>query len=131
MRLTMRYGLVGVAALAMLTAVHRLREDAMLPQPAGVYLLGVLPNFAAAVAITFVLLGIWSDQDRDAVLASTERRFLICASVSGFVLLAWEVLQTLSKQLVFDLHDLGATLVGLGAAVLIFYAVTPRARART
>lgn len=126
-----RYGLSGIGALGLLTAVHWLRGLAFLPSPLGDYLLGILPNFAAAIAIAFVALSIWSDQNRDADFASTKRAFLFTAAMSGAGLLAWEFFQQTSDRLVFDPHDIGATLVGLGAAGLLFHALTRQLRTGT
>jgi hypothetical protein len=123
MKLSTRYGLAGIGALALLTIVHRFRGRAMPPQPVRDYLLGVLPNFAAAIAITFVLLSIWRDQIPEA--SSATRPFLICASFSGLGLLAWEFFQRAGNRLVFDPHDIGATLVGLGVASLVYRLATP------
>jgi hypothetical protein len=128
MRLSTRYGLTGLGALALLTATHQVRSMGRPLHPAADYLVGVLPNFAAAIAISFVLLSIWSDQNRDAGFASTKRPFLLCASISGFGLLAWEWFQKTSARLVFDPHDVGATFAGVGAATLLFYAMRPRLR---
>lgn len=128
MRASTRYGLVGIAALALLAGVHWLRDVRVALPPTGVYLLGVLPNFAAAIAITFVLLSIWTDQNRAAGVASVKRAMLICALISGVGLVAWEFFQKTSDRLIFDPHDLGATLVGLVAAILAFYALTTRTR---
>ncbi len=124
MTLTTRYGLAGIGALALLSLVHWYRTSGLSPLPGGDYLLGVLPNFAAAIAIIFVLLSIWSDQRRGADFASTKRAFIVAASISGIGLTAWEFFQKTSRRLIFDPHDLGATLVGLGAAGLLFYMLT-------
>jgi hypothetical protein len=121
---------MGIGALALLATVHQLRGMARAPQPTGDYLVGVLPNFAAAIAITFVLLSIWSDQNREAGLTEAKRPFLVCSSMSGFGLLAWELFQRTSDRLVFDPHDAGATVVGVCAAGLLFYALTPRSQHR-
>ncbi len=128
MQLSTRYGLVGIGALTLLTTVHQLRGSPGLLSPAGDYLLGTLPNFAAAIAITFVLLSIWADQNRDAAFASIKRPFLMCASISAFGLLAWETFQKTSDRFVFDLHDTGATLVGVIVTSLLFYITTPGMR---
>jgi hypothetical protein len=128
MRLSTRYGLIGIGALGLLAAVHQLRGMERSPQPTSDYLIGVLPNFAAAIAITFVLLSIWSDQNPDAGFTSAKRPFLLCSSISGFGLLAWELFQKTSSRLVFDPHDVGATLVGLGAAGMLFYILRPSPR---
>jgi hypothetical protein len=101
------------------------------PQPTIDYLIGVLPNFAAAIAITFVLLSIWADQNREADFNSAKRPFLVCAFISSVGLLAWELVQKTSSRLVFDSNDVGATLVGVGAASILFYALKPQRRRET
>lgn len=131
MRLSTRYGLTGIGALALLAAVHQLRGMELSPQPSRDYLIGVLPNFAAAIAITFVLLSIWSDQNPNADFASAKRPFIICASISGLGLLAWELFQKTSSRLVFDPHDVGATVVGIGVSIMLFYMLKPRATQET
>lgn len=50
----------------------------------------------------------------------------ICAATGGAGLVAWEVIQRSSDRLVFDPHDIGATIVGLIVAGLLFAAITPR-----
>ena len=127
MRLSTRYGLTGIGALVLLAAVHQLRGMELPPQPSRDYLIGVLPNFAAGIAITFVLLSIWGDQHPDADFASAKRPFILCASISGFGLLAWELFQKTSSRLVFDPHDMGATVVGIGVSTILFYLLKPRA----
>lgn len=126
MHLSARYGLAGIVGLALLTAVQKLRDLAWSPPPPGEYLLGVLPDFAAAIAIAFVLLSIWSDQNRTADPVKMKRAFMACVLISGFGLLAWELFQKTSTRLVFDPHDIGATFLGLGAAYVLFRALTPQ-----
>ncbi|HZF95565.1 MAG TPA: hypothetical protein VEZ20_11925 [Allosphingosinicella sp.] len=121
MRLSTRFGLTGIGALGLLAAVHRLRTMERPPHPTRDYLIGVLPNFAAAIAITFVLLSIWSDQNKEAGFAAAKRPFLLCAFTSGFGLLAWELFQKTSSRLVFDPHDVAATFLGIGAATILFH----------
>jgi hypothetical protein len=126
MKASTRYGLAGIGALSLLSGVHWLRGAASWRWARSDYLVGVTPNFAAAIAITFVLLSIWADQGLGASFARAARAFLVCASISGLGLLGWELLQQTSSRFVFDPHDIGATLVGLGAASLLFHWLTPR-----
>lgn len=126
MKASTRYGLVGIGALSLLSVVHWLREIAAWRGPVGDYLLGVTPNFAAAIAISFVPLSIWADQKRKASFAAAARGFLICGSVSALGLLGWEFVQKTSSRFVFDPHDVGATFAGIGVASLLFYCLTPR-----
>jgi hypothetical protein len=128
MQLSTRYGLVGIGALVLLTTVGWLREKAMSSGPISEYLLGVLPNFAAAIAITFVPLSVWTDQKREATPSSIKRAFTVCGSISAVGLIAWEAIQTTNNRFVFDVNDLGATLVGVMVAGLLFFSVTPRGR---
>jgi hypothetical protein len=130
LHLSTRYGLIGMGALALLATVHQLRRVARAAQPTVDYLIGVLPNFAAAIAITFVLLSIWSEQNREAGFTEGKHRFFVCSSISGFGLTAWELFQRSSDRLVFDPHDVWATMGGVCAASLLFYAWTPRSQCR-
>lgn len=124
MKLSTRYGLAGIAGLALLSAVHTLRDSVVRPIT-GDYLLGVLPNFAAAIAITFVLLGIWADHTKAPSFKAAQRAFIAAASISGIGLTGWEIVQRTSSRFVFDRDDLMATGVGLIVATLIFRAMTP------
>lgn len=126
MKASTRYGLVGIGALSLLSLAHWLRETVTWRQPASAYFLGVTPNFAAAIAISFVLLSIWADQRPGASFPISARAFLVCTSISGLGLLGWELVQKTSSRFVFDPHDVGATLVGIGIATLLFYILTPR-----
>ena len=126
MTLSTRYGLVGIGALALLSGIHWLRGMEQVRDPAWAYLLGVLPNLAAALAITFVLLSIWADHDKTRSFTALRQRFITSASISGFGLLGWELVQKASNRFVFDLHDIGATAIGIGLAGLLFYGLTPR-----
>lgn len=110
----------------MLSGAHWLREQQMRLEPISEYLLGVTPNFAAAIAINFVLMSIWADQTRNANFSATKYWFLLCAAVSALGLFGWELFQKTSERLVFDAHDILATLVGTGTATVLFYTVTPR-----
>jgi putative flippase GtrA len=123
---SIRYGLVSIAALALLSAIQWIREQHLHLDPVGQYLVGVAPNFAAAIAINFVLLSIWADQRRDPGFAAARRRFLICAAISGIGLFGWEFFQMTSKRLVFDTQDLLATAVGICVGMIAFYAITPK-----
>ena len=126
MQVSMRYGLVSLAALSLLSTVHWIRDRGLSLGPSVQWFVGVGPNFAAAVAITFVLLSFWTDQKGGFEFAALRHRFLSCAAVSGFGLLAWELIQMTSNRFVFDLFDLLATFCGLLTAILLFHLVTPQ-----
>ena len=99
--------------------------------PALAYVLGVLPNTAAAIAIPFVFMGILADQKKDAPL-SVIRNWFFGSVIASFVgLLGWELIQQRSDRLVFDLNDIGATIVGSAIALAVFAAVTKRAKTRS
>jgi hypothetical protein len=88
--------------------------------------MGVMPNVVAAIAIPFVLLGIWADQQPTSSYSALRQRFVIVSLIAGLGLIAWELLQQSSPALVFDLHDIGATLIGLGIGVILFVFLTPK-----
>lgn len=126
MKLATRYGLAGIGGLALLSFCHWLREGrSTIGQPSE-YLLGVLPNFAASIAVAFVFLSIWTDRNGPLSFVAARKRFSICATVSGVGLVAWEFIQVTGGRLVFDFHDLSATGIGLCAAGLLFLILTPK-----
>lgn len=131
MKLSTRYGLVGIGALAALSLVHWGREAQYDGAAIVLYLMGVLPNVTAAIAIPFVLLSIWSDRNKAASYAAARRSFLVVTLGAGVALIAWEFIQQSSRALVFDTHDIGATIIGLGVGCLLFALVTPKVNAET
>jgi glycopeptide antibiotics resistance protein len=88
--------------------------------------MGVLPNVAAAIAIPFVLLSIWADQNQNASYADARRSFVVVMLAAGAGLIAWEFIQQSSRTLVYDTHDIGATILGLGLGYLLFTLTTPQ-----
>jgi len=125
MKVSTRYGLVGIGALGALSLVQWGRKLQYDGAEIVLYLMGVLPNVAAAIAIPFVLLSIWADQNPSATYAAARRRFVVVALVAAVALIAWEFLQPSSRTLVFDPHDIGATILGLGVGYFLFTLVTP------
>jgi len=126
MSLSTRYGVAGIGALAALSAVQWLRENGYAHGEVSGYLLGVLPNFFAAVAITFVMLSFCTDQRKLTGTRSALPWFLVSAGTAGVGLIGWEFIQSTSHRFVFDLHDIGATLAGLVLSGVVFLLVTPR-----
>jgi hypothetical protein len=116
----------GIAALAALSGVHWLREIESSRGEVSEYLLGVSPNLCAAVAITFVLLSVWADQQKLIEYRTASRWFLGVAAISGIGLLGWEIFQRTSDKLVFDNNDIRATLLGIVLSGAVFHLVTPR-----
>lgn len=130
MKLSTRYGLVGLGALALLSAGHWIRGLSGDWSPTIAFVLGVLPNMAAAIAIPFVFMGILADQ-KDVPLSVIRNWFLGSVIASCVGALGWELIQQRSDRLVFDLSDIGATIVGSAIAIAVFATVTKRARARS
>ena len=126
MKLSTRYGLVGIGALTLLGLVQRSRTLSFDGPEIVHFLIGVLPNLAAAIAIPFVFLSIWVDQKQEANPLAIRRYFFILTLVAGVGLIAWEYLQKSSRYLVFDYYDIAATVLGLVVAWLLFGVLTPR-----
>jgi hypothetical protein len=126
MKLPTRYGIAGIAALAALSVIHWLRGIEFPRHEVSSYLLGVLPNLCAAVAITFVVLSIWADQQKLFEYQNAKRWFWIAASIAGVGLIGWELAQLTMSSFVFDINDMGATFAGLVLSGAVFYLVTPR-----
>ena len=129
MKLSTRYALVAISALAILSLVHWGRASKYDGAEFVIYLMGVLPNVAAAIAIPFVLLGIWADQNQTPSYTAARRIFVAVTIVAGVGLITWELIQLSSRNLVYDTHDIIATLVGLGIGSLFFILLTPKADA--
>ena len=127
MKLSTRYGLAGIAALAGLSLVHWLRKERYSGGEVSDYLLGVSPNFCAAIAISFMALSVWADQQKAIEYGATRRWFWFSAAFAGAGLLGWEIVQQKSANLVFDIHDIGATIAGLALSAAVFHLMTPRA----
>jgi len=127
MQLSTRYGLVGIGALGALSLVHWGRKLQFDAPEIVLYLMGVLPNVAAAIAIPFVLLSIWADQKPAATYQGARRRIVVLTLVAGIGLIAWEYIQQSSSSLFFDYHDIAATIFSLAVAWLLFVLLTPRA----
>lgn len=126
MKLPTRYGIAGIGGLAALSVIHWLRGIEFPRNEVSIYLLGVLPNLCAAVAITFVVLSIWADQQKLFEYPNAKRWFWIAASIAGVGLIGWELAQLTMSSFVFDISDMGATFAGLFLSGATFYLVTPR-----
>ena len=126
MKLSTRYGLVGLGGLTLLTVGHWVREVSSNGAPASIYILGVLPNIAAAIAIPFVFMGIFADQRKDASLRSIRNWFFASVFVSCAGLFGWEFIQRTGDRLVFDTDDLIATLIGSVLSLGIFATITKK-----
>jgi len=126
MKPSTRYGLVGIGGLALLSLVHWARGADLDLQGPAAFLLGVLPNVAAAIAVPFVLLGIVADMYKAATPAEMRRWFngLLLFSLMG--LIGWEIVQRDSANLVFDTADITATFAGSALAAALFALVGPR-----
>lgn len=127
MKLSTRYGVAGIAALAALTGVQWLRENGYSRGDVDGFLLGVLPNLLAAIAITFVVLSFGADQRKLDGYRAAIPWFVGSAAIAGAGLIVWEIIQRTSGNFVFDVYDIGATLVGLVVSWVVFDFVTPRA----
>ncbi len=113
MKTSIRVMLVGIGALALLSAVHWAREQQFEGPPLLLHLLGVLPSFAAAIAIPFVVLGMWLESSPVSSYTTLRKRFIWITLAAGAGLILWEFGQQSSRALFFDPDDLVATLVGL------------------
>jgi hypothetical protein len=115
-----KHALTGMAALAVLSLGHWARANSGFSSPVATFILGVLPNVAAAVAIPFITAGALADMRKDRQVPIDRRTFtmLNLASVAGLV--AWEFVQRGSLSLRFDPADLVATLVGAAVAQWVF-----------
>ncbi|NDD64191.1 MAG: hypothetical protein EBZ36_09470 [Acidobacteria bacterium] len=118
--------LVGIGALATLSLVDWARRGHFINGEVTAFLIGVMPNVAAAIAIPFVILGIRVEQRKELSSAAVRWSFAVLSLVAGVGLILWEVLQQASRALVFDPNDIGATLIGLLLGWVVFNRLTPK-----
>lgn len=126
MKTSIRVMLVGIGALALLSAVHWAREQQFEGPPLLLHLLGVLPSFAAAIAIPFVVLGMWLESSPVSSSMALRKRFIGITLAAGAGLILWEFGQQSSRALFFDPDDLVATLVGLVVGWGLFAVVSSK-----
>lgn len=107
-----RLSLAGMAGLALLSGTHWARESLQHPGASLAYLLGVLPNLAAGQAMPLILASLMPSISGAPPAPDAPRRFLLVLSFTTLGLFTWELIQTRSDRFYFDLHDLGATVVG-------------------
>jgi len=88
-----RHASTGLAALAVLSLGHWARANGVFASPVATFILGVLPNVAAAVAIPSITAGALADRRKDRQVPIDLRTFtmLNLGSVAGLV--AWEFVQ--------------------------------------
>ncbi len=115
-----RYASTGIAALAVLSLGHWARAAGVFASPVATFILGVLPNVAAAVAIPSITAGALADMRKDRQVPIDLRTFtmLNLGSVAGLV--AWEFVQRGRLSLRFDPADLVATVAGAAVAQWAF-----------
>lgn len=83
-------------------------------------LLGILPNFAAAIAIPVVVLAVLVEAAPGLRGDRASRAFAGLVVLSLAALVAWEVVQRRSDRLVFDPYDLLASAAGSAVALCLF-----------
>lgn len=126
MKTSIRVMLVGIGALALLSTVHWAREQQFEGPPLLLHLLGVLPSFAAAIAVPFVVLGMWLESSPVSSHTTLRQRFTWTTLAAGAGLILWELGQQSSRALFFDPDDLVATLVGLVVGWGLFAVVSSK-----
>ncbi|QSX79576.1 hypothetical protein [Agrilutibacter solisilvae] len=127
MKPSTKYGMLAVASLGVVSLVHQARSAHLDGPQIYHYVLGVLPNVAAAVALPFAFMSVWCGQNPVGTYPATRRWFFAASIVSAVGLVVWEFLQPIRGR-IYDPHDIGATIVGLGLAGLVFHASTPDRR---
>lgn len=120
-----RLSILGIAGLAALSATHWLRGNVHDPAPALSFVLGCMPNLAAAFAMPLILATFTARTSKAPITQASRRAYLGILAFTTLGLLGWELVQTRSSNFVFDLNDVIAT--GVGAALaFVAYSVLVR-----
>jgi hypothetical protein len=125
LELPFRLSATGMIGLGALSVTHWLRENTSAPGPVFSFLLGVMPNVAAAFAMPLILASFSPHTSRAPITNSSRLRYFWVLSFTTLGLCGWELIQTRSNRFVFDVYDILAT--GLGS-VLAYFAFSWHAR---
>ena len=117
MKMELRYRLsaTGMIGLAALSATHWLRENISDAGPFVSFVLGVMPNLAAAFAMPLILASIFPHISRKPITRRSRLRYVWMLLFTTLGLCGWELIQMRSNRFVFDIYDILAT--GLGSAL--------------
>jgi hypothetical protein len=113
LELPQRLSATGMLGLLALSVTHWLRQNAPPPGPVPAFVLGVMPNLAAAFAMPLIIASL---TPRASGAPITRASRIAATRVLAFTtvgLVAWEFIQLSGERLVFDTYDLLAT--GLGS----------------
>jgi len=124
-KLPIRLSLAGMAGLALLSATHWARGAFPHPSSAVAFALGVMPNFAASLAMPLVLASMLPSVSAEPPTPLAKRQFLLLLLFTTVGLCAWELVQTQSARFVFDVNDIAATVIGAAFALIIYLIATP------
>jgi hypothetical protein len=120
MPLPQRLSITGMGGLAALSATHWMRDNILDPSPVLAFVLGVLPNLAAAFSMPLILASLvplaWHTPDT----AKGRRTYMWILAFTASGLCSWEFIQVRSNRFVFDANDIVATGLGSILASLAF-----------
>ena len=120
LELPYRLSATGMIGLAALSATHWLRENPSAPGPFLSFVLGVMPNLAAAFAMPLILASFSPHTSRSPITKRSRLRYACLLLFTTLGLCGWELLQTRSNRFVFDVNDILATGIGSTLAYLAF-----------
>ena len=120
LELPYRLSATGMIGLSALSATHWLREHTSAPGPVLSFVLGVMPNLAAAFAMPLILASFSPRTSGTPVTKSSRFRYSWVVLFTTLGLCGWELIQTRSNRFVFDVYDMLATGLGSALAYLAF-----------
>ena len=119
-QLPLRLSATGMIGLAALSATHWLREHVTAPAPLLAFVLGSMPNLAAAVAMPLILASFTPRISQVPITRKSRVTYLVVLSFTTMGLCVWELMQIRNDRFVFDIYDLIATGVGSVIAYVAF-----------
>jgi len=121
LELPYRLSATGMIGLAVLSTTHWLRENTSFPGPVFSFVLGVMPNLAAAFAMPLILASFSPHTSRTPISRSSRLRYVTVLLFTTLGLCGWELIQIRSNRFVFDVYDILATGFGSALAYLAFF----------
>jgi hypothetical protein len=112
---------LGLFGMVLIIVTHMIRPFLLGNSQEIVFIFGILPNFAAAFSLPFLMLGVSVRMPRVNTSIAKQSLIFVIMTISSIVgLIIWEVLQNVFWNISIDINDIRATVIGGILAILVY-----------